>query len=524
MAMNNSDRKVFCIAGPINPDFHYFIPNRLNRDDIHRLIQNREYFVLHAPRQSGKTTAIFELCRQLNAKGSFNALYFNVEAAQAVRENVEDGLLTILIALKQATENQLPSESAAIDYLKNITSARAEINFNSLFLAFEFLSKHSTKPLILFIDEIDSLIGDTLISVLRQIRAGFPNRPKLFPHALCLIGLRDVRDYRIWSRQEGKHLSTSSPFNIKAESLVLSNFTLDDVKNLYNQHTQQTGQIILPEAIEHAYYLTSGQPWLVNALAYQACYRDLKNSQEPITKEVIERAKEALIKRRDTHLDSLIDKLREPRVRPIIESIITGETDLGNIQPDDLQYVRDLGLIKQEGLEIANPIYKEIIPRELNFIATEFITQTIVAYKRADGSLNASALIQGFIDFYREHSDIWLEKFDYKEAAPHLLMMAFLQKVVNGGGTLQREYALGTGRVDILLKWGKQTIVIELKIRRSQRSVTDGLTQTASYMDRSAASEGHLIIFDREPNKTWEEKIYVLAEAVDGKIVHLWGC
>src|SRR5262245_1227300 len=172
---------------------------------------------------------------------------------------------------------------------------------------------------------------------------------------------------------------------------------------------------------------------------------------------MIDRAKEALIKRRDTHLDSLIDKLREPRVRPIIEAIITGETDLGNIQPDDLQYVRDLGLIKQERLDIANPLYREIIPRELNSVAAEFITQTVLPYKRVNGSLNVSALIQGFIDFYREHSAIWLDKFDYKEAAPHLLMMAFLQRVINGGGTLQREYALGTGRVDILLKWGRQT-------------------------------------------------------------------
>ena len=100
-----------------------------------------------------------------------------------------------------------------------------------------------------------------------------------------MIGLRDVRDYRIWSRHEGKVISTSSPFNIKAKSLALSNFTLNEVKDLYQQHTQDSGQIFLPEAVEYAYDLSVGQPWLVNALAYQACYEDAKNPSVTITRD-----------------------------------------------------------------------------------------------------------------------------------------------------------------------------------------------------------------------------------------------
>lgn len=516
--------RAFCIAGPINPGIHYFIPQRLNRVELQRLIQHQEYFVLHAPRQSGKTTAILEFCRYLNAQHIYNALYFNVEAAQAARENVTEGLLSILSSLLQAVENELPAEVSVIENLRNLVSDHSSVHFNSLNIALECLAKHSSKPIILFIDEIDALVGDTLLSVLRQIRAGFPNRPKLYPHSLCLIGLRDVRDYRIWSRQEGKIVSTSSPFNIKSDSLVLSNFTLYDVKALYEQHTQETGQVFDSEAIEFAYDLTGGQPWLVNALAYQACYRDVKDPRQNITKEVIERAKEALIKRRDTHIDSLSDKLREERVRPIIEMILVGETDPGNIQPDDLQYVRDLGLVKQERVDIANPIYREIIPRELTSITTELITQTIAPYQREDGSLDMASLIQGFIDFYRENAAIWLERFDYKEAGPHLLMMAFLQRVINGGGTLHREYALGTGRVDILLRWRHQTIVVELKLYRSPRTISEGVQQTVRYMEISNADEGHLVIFDRNPLKPWHKKLYHRIKSFNGNSIHVWGC
>lgn len=517
--------RVFCMAGPIDPERHYFIPHRLDWVELNRLVRNCEYFVLHAPRQSGKTTAIKEFCHELNCAGVYNALYINIEAVQAVREEVEKGLLTILNVLLHAIKNQLPEQNTVIEYLeKKMEAGLGFIDYNVLNNALEFLAKESAKPVVLFVDEIDSLIGDTLLSVLRQIRAGFDKRPKLYPHSVCLIGLRDVRDYRIWSKQEGKNISTSSPFNIKSASLVISNFTLDEVKALYEQHTTETGQVFSPEAIEYVYYLTDGQPWLTNALAYQACYRDVKDPKELITKDVIERAKETLIKRRDTHLDSLIDKLREDRVRPVMEAIITGETDPGNIQQDDLQYIRDLGLVKKDRLEIANPIYREIIPRELTSVTTELITQTVTPFKRVDGSLDVSALIKAFIDFYRENSAIWLEKFDYKEAGPHLLMMAFLQRVINGGGTILREYALGTGRVDILLRWGKQTIVIELKIYHRPSSLSTGLQQTASYMDSSRADEGHLILFDRNPNKSWDEKIFHLTEAFKNNIIEVWGC
>ena len=115
------------------------------------------------------------------------------------------------------------------------------------------------------------------------------------------------------------------------------------------------------------------------------------------------------------------------------------------------------------------------------------------------------------------------EKFAYKEAGPHLLTMAFLQRIINGGGKIHREYALGTDRVDLLITWKKQRIVIELKIWHSKAKTLDkGLIQTAGYMDTSGATEGHLIIFDRQ-EKSWEEKIYTRQEHVENKIITVWG-
>lgn len=190
---------------------------------------------------------------------------------------------------------------------------------------------------------------------------------------------------------------------------------------------------------------------------------------------------------------------------------------------DDIQYVRDLGLIKPDTLVIANPIYQEIIPRELTYGTMQSITERNIDYVNENGELNVERLLTKFTEFYRLNADIWIEKFDYKESGPHLLMMAFLQRVINGGGHIHREYALGRERVDLLIKWENQTIVIEIKINRGPASITKGLEQTKAYMDTCSADEGHLVVFDKSKDKTWSEKIYQRTETINGSEIKVWG-
>lgn len=395
--------------------------------------------------------------------------------------------------------------------------------------ALAFWSEHSDRPIALFIDEIDSLIGDSLLSVLRQIRAGFIDRPHYFPQSICLIGLRDVRDYRIWSKEEGVYVSTASPFNIKTVSLLLSNFSAEEVRLLYKQHTEATGQLFTDEAIEHAYCLTQGQPWLVNALglvnalAQEACFVLVPDRSQPITEAIIELAKDVLALRRDTHIDSLMDKLNEARISPIIDAIMSGGGEYLDFTKDDVQYCKDLGLLSATApsLEIANPIYKQIIPAVFASKFQETITLNARSYQKKDGSLDMSLLLERFTQFYRENAQIWLRGYIYKESGPHLLMLAFMQRIINGGVYICREYALGNKRVDLFVRWKQQTFVLELKIKHSESVLAQGLEQTAAYMD-SGGSEGHLIIFDPDTKKSWDEKISYEVVGVGSKSIHVW--
>lgn len=178
---------------------------------------------------------------------------------------------------------------------------------------------------MLLIDEIDALIGDTLISGLRQLRGGYDKRPAGFSQSIILCGVRDIRDYRIHSSREKTVITGSSAFNIKAKSLRLEDFDRSETDMLLTQHTGETGQVCTDAARERIWYLTNGQPWLVNALGYETCFKIKahRDRSVTITAEIVDTAKENIILRRETYLDQLTDKLKEQRVQRIIEPICT---------------------------------------------------------------------------------------------------------------------------------------------------------------------------------------------------------
>jgi hypothetical protein len=523
--------RFFNTAGPVNCEKHYCLPplTRLNLDEILRLIHQEKYFVLHAPRQTGKTSALLYLVQFLNQEGKFRALYINVESAQAARENVAEAMKSILDDL---AFNALHHLNDPFIHQNRVKILEESGPFKALNTALTLWTRESPLPLVILIDEVDSLVGDTLISLLRQIRSGYTSRPLLFPQSIVLCGVRDVRDYRIHSSALKEIITGGSAFNIKAESLRLGDFTKQDIQTLYQCHTEETGQKFNAAAIDLVWELTEGQPWLVNALGYEVCFKMKQNldRSKNVSDEDIAQAKENLILRRETHLDQLADKLREPRVRSVIEPLMTGTSEPAKMLEDDIQYAVDLGLIRRKPhLTVSNPIYREIIPRLMTESTQDVLTFQTQWFVLPDGSLDMNKLLKEFQNFFREHSEHWVERFDYKEAGPQLLMQAFLQRIVNSGGRVEREYGLGRKRVDLFVLWKYrekiQKIVIELKLLYSslEKTMAEGLEQTNAYMDKCGTAEGHLVIFDRTPERTWEEKIFRREEAYQGKTIAVWG-
>ena len=530
--------RTFNTAGPQKPLKNYTIDplSRFDLEEILMLIQDERYFVLHAPRQTGKTSCLLALRDYLNEKDDYIAVYANVEGGQAARNDRD--------AVVRSTVDTLTGEYRLIAKDDKADKARAsamELSTDSILSQFlSLLCQSLDKPLVLLIDEIDALVGDSLVSVLRQLRSGYANRPAAFPQSIVLCGVRDVRDYRIvLSNQD--IVTGGSAFNIKAESLRLGDFTQEEIHELFMQHTRETGQEFDEGCFPIVWGATEGQPWLVNAIGREVTFKMRENRDRTvrITPEMIDAAIEHIIYRRDTHIDQLIYKLKEDRVRRVIQPMLANsdEADDSLIPVDDIQYVEDMGLIKRErgtNIRISNNIYREIIPRELTWSTQQMMTQNPQWYMNPDNSINMEKLLVDFQQFFRQNADSWIGKFDYAEAGPQLLLQAYLQRVVNGGGYIDREYGLGRRRTDLLVRkpltdsYGGpvQRIVLELKIKRGElgKVIEEGLEQTCAYMDLcGSVDEGHLIIFDRSGAKTWEERIWHKPYKHDGRTIIVWG-
>ena len=483
----------FNVAGPCQPDIHYMLPAAARLPEVAGLVAQRSYFVLHAPRQSGKTTAMLDLARELTVSGQYAAAVLSMEVGAGLPDDPGAAELAILDDWRDAIEHQLFPQLYPPRWPKATPGRR-------IGAALRTWAQTCPRPLVVFLDEIDALRDDLLISVLRQLRSGHSRRPTAFPWSLALIGLRDVRDYKVASGGS-ERLTTASPFNIKTRSLTLDTFTQDEVATLYAQHTADTGQPFTPDAVTRAFVLTQGQPWLVNALAKVAVEQLADDRTQAITLACIDQAKEVLIARQDTHLDSLAERLREPRVRAIIEPMLAGQT-LDDVPPDDLRFVQDLGLVRLDpvgGLVVANPIYQEVLPRVLASTALASLPQMSPIWRTPDGRLDAPRLLEAFLAFWRQHGEPLLRTAPYAEIAPHLVLIAFLHRVANGGGTLEREYAIGRDRMDLCLRYGSAVLGIELKVWRDGRPdpLEQGLVQLDSYLARLAQPTGWLTIFDQ---------------------------
>jgi len=294
---------------------------------------------------------------------------------------------------------------------------------------------------------------------------------------------------------------------VKVESLKLASFSDEEVRSLLLQHTTETSQVFEEAALARIVELAGGQPWLVNALAREVVEK-LK-VKGPVGLAHVDEAKERLVLARATHLDSLVSKLSEERVRRVIGPLLSGElAPVDEVFNDDVSYVVDLGLVKNPPLRVANPIYQEVIARVLSFPAQSNVTADPRRFVRADGRFDLDVLLREFASFWVEQGETMAERATYAESGAQLVLMAYLQRVVNGGGVVSREYGIGRRRIDLLIEWpycdaaGKQQLqreAIELKVWRDGRRdpLAEGLVQLDEYLSRVGLDAGVLVLFDR---------------------------
>ena len=513
----------FNTSGPCIPGEHYMLPPERRLGHVLELIEGRRYFTLHAGRQTGKTTSARWLVKHYNAGDRFCATWVDVQDARELPDPVQAFEL-VLDDLDLAVRRDLPDLALPSGSARTLEPARSCIR-----RYLHDLAARAPRPLLVLFDEVDGLVGAAMVSFLTQLRQGYIGREELpFPASVVLVGQRQVRDYalREGDRKALAWLGTTSPFNITAEATTLGQFTEAEVGELLGQHTAATGQRFSGEAVGRIWELGRGHPWLTNALADQIVRRDVKDRAVEVTAGHVEAAKETLILERRTHIDSLVARLREERVQRILAPMLVGGRASHDVLDDDFAYVVGLGLLRARAgkYEIANPIYAEVIPRALTYSQQLQIDLEPAAFVRPDGSLDMPKLMADWQVFWREDGHLAAEGFGYREAGPHLMLMAFLQRVVNGGGRITREYGLGRRALDLLIEWRGRRYAIEVKIRRGTVTEERALDQVAGYLERLALDEGWLVMFDLRSTTGWDERLTMREVEHRGKRVHVVGC
>jgi len=515
----------FNIAGPCFAREHFMIPVERRAAATLALIEQGRWFSLVSGRQTGKTTVVKHLAKSLTARGDRLVLWVDLQVA---RDQIDPATALPLVfnaidraAARAAPTLRRPPEDDVARWLRTPGDA--------LTLYLQALCAASPQPVVLLLDEADVVAGAAVVTFLTQLRAIYLARDEQpTPASVVLIGVRAVRDYAVTveERRALSWLGSASPFNVTVENVTLAAFTPAEVVELTAQHTAETTQHFDDAANALLWELSQGHPWLVNALADQATRRDVTDRDVAITAEHIERAKETIIVERRTHIDSLLARLREDRVRRVLDPMMAGETLPASGLDDDLHYVAGLGLIRVERgqWQVANPIYREVIPRALNYVVQTSLYQFTAWYLRPDGRLDVPKLMAAWQEFWREDGHVAAAGFTYKESGPHLMLMAFLQRIVNGGGRIDREYALGKDAVDLLVTWKTQRIALELKVRHRPTTEAKGLVQLAGYLDTLGLDEGWLVLFDQRADVPWEERVFTRTEAVGPRRIHVIGC
>jgi hypothetical protein len=499
------------------------LPPSRRLHDVLELIEDHRYFTLHAGRQTGKTTSARWLVEHYNRGDRFRALWVDVQDARELDDPARAFEL-VLDDLDRAVRRDLPGVPLPVGPARALEPSRSAIR-----RYLEDLAARVPLPLVVLLDEVDGLVGEAMVSLLTQLRQGYIDRDSQpFPASVVLVGMRQVRDYAL--RHDHRHalawLGTSSPFNVTAEAATLGPFAEVEVGELLAQHTAATGQRFAPAAIARIYHLGQGHPWLTNALADQIVRRDVKDRRVEVTAAHVDAAKEAIIRERRTHIDSLVARLREERVRRIVAPMLAGDRTTEDVLDDDFAYVVGLGLIRREAGQwvMANPIYQEVVPRALTYVQQGQITNAPAWYVRPDGTLDMPKLMADWQAFWRKDGHLAAEGFGYREAGPHLMLMAFLQRLINGGGTIAREYGLGRGALDLLIEWQGQRHAIEVKLRRDTETEADALDQVVGYLEHAGLAEGWLVMFDLRRGPGWAERLSQREVEHRGKRVHVVGC
>ena len=490
--------RIFENSGTVNPEGAYYVQlenvTNTRRQDIKTMVDQGRYFSMFAPRQSGKTTFIEELCGQLHRDDTYVAVllsfqeYKNLDKQEFYAE-IEKYLYAQLITRLEQVNCE---KTGAVRQFLNQHHLTNNVSFKSLFEGLNGILQ--LKKIVVFIDEFDGIPPIELESFLTTLRELYQKHKKITHKALYSIGLIGIRNITKLV------VGGVSPFNI-ADHVAIPPFSLKNVQDLYAQYTEETNQPFTEAAVKKVYEETSGQPWLVNRLGTILTVDVKPGTVAPIDENDVNKAIQILLNEKNDHFDNLYEKARlykETFVEIVFDNVRY------KVDNEDQSWLEQYGLIKKKETRAvaANNIYKR---RFTTAFFDEVDIDDNISAQRAvlpGGLLDMENML---LDFARYIAQIGVRAFyqgdkPYEKTGQFLLTAWLYPFIKSGEGELRYEVVSGLGRMDIFLTYKGHKYIIETKVNRYDDIsviLEEGILQVSGkYLASEGAAAGYLVIFD----------------------------
>jgi len=490
-------KRYFEKSGVVDPRASYYVPlenvTNMDNQDIKTMVDLGRYFSIFAPRQSGKTTYLEGFCYDLEEDPTYAAVLLSFQRCkdldkQRFYQLIQKDLYSQLINRLDVVN--CPKLDAVKGYL-NSHNLTDHISFSELFEELNRIIEF--KKIVIFIDEFDGVPISELENFLTTLRDLYQKYKKRKDRALASVGLVGIRNITKLV------VGGVSPFNI-ADQVKLTPFSLKNVRDLYDQYTEETNQPFTQEAVKKVFDETAGQPWLVNRLGTILTIDVKPETTDPITQQDVEKAVEILLYEENNHFDNITEKARQYK-ETFIDVVFNGVEYIPGDEEQSLLLTH--GLIKAEGKDVyvSNAIYKK------RFTRTFFRESGAIAdvpgkgYIKPDGLLDMEGVLGDFEEYVMRIgvNAFYASQKPYEKTGQFLLTAWLYQFVEGGKGELGFETPTGLGRMDILLNYQGHKYIIETKINRSHGSRTlDKAVEQVSgkYLSTEQAREGYIVIFD----------------------------
>jgi hypothetical protein len=490
--------RIFENSGTVNPEGAYYVQlenvTNTRRQDIKTMVDQGRYFSMFAPRQSGKTTFIEELCGQLRRDDTYVAVLLSFQEykyldKQEFYAEIEKYLYSQLITRLEQVNCE---KTEAVQQFLNQHHLTNNVSFRSLFEGLNGILQ--SKKIVVFIDEFDGIPPIELESFLTTLRELYQKHKKITHKALYSIGLIGIRNITKLV------VGGVSPFNI-ADHVVIPPFSLKNVQDLYAQYTEETNQPFTEAAVKKVYEETSGQPWLVNRLGTILTVDVKPGTVAPIDEKDVDKAIQILLNEKNDHFDNLYEKARLYK-----ETFVEIVFDHVEYYPDDedQSWLEQYGLIKNKDghTVVANNIYKTRYIKTFFKEAKALHEVSLPEYTLPGNRLDIERILANFNQYIAQVGVRAFYQGDkpYEKTGQFLLTAWLYPFIKSGEGELRYEVVSGLGRMDIFLTYKGHKYIIETKVNRYDDIsviLEEGILQVSGkYLASEGTAAGYLVIFD----------------------------